>query len=99
MPLVGYHKAQGTYLNWLDMNKVIDAIGAEEMAAASEKTDSPVTTEQYVEKWFVDNAGVQLNPGSMYGTGGPGHMRINLGTSRQTIKVGLDSIAAALRTV
>ena len=99
MPLVGYHKAQGTYLNWLDMSKVIDAIGAEEMAAASNMTDSPITTEQYVEIWFVENAGVQLNPGSMYGTGGPGHMRINLGTSRQTIKVGLDSIATALRSV
>ena len=52
-----------------------------------------------VERWFVDNAGVQLNPGTSYGTGAEGHMRMNLGTSRQLIKLALDNMASALAKV
>ncbi len=99
MPLVDYTKAQGTYLAWLDVSKVIDAIGARKMAAASEKTDTPMTTEEIVEKWFVDNSGVQLNAGTKYGTGGEGHMRMNLGSSRSVIKQALDSMTNAMDKV
>ena len=99
MPLVDYTKAQGTYLAWLDVSKVIDAIGAREMAAASEKTDTPMTTEEFVEKWFVENSGVQLNAGTKYGTGGEGHMRMNLGSPRSVIKQALDSMSTAMEKV
>jgi len=44
-------------------------------------------------------AGVQLNAGSSYGTGGAGHMRMNLATSRQNIKKALDNMAQALATI
>ena len=87
MPLVDYTKAQGTYLAWLDISKVVDKIDAKGKAAAANKKKEEgartVTPEMIVEEWFVENSGVQLNPGNSYGTGGDGHMRMNLGTSRQ----------------
>lgn len=103
MPLVSYTKAQGTYLAWIDVSKVIDAIGAR--ATAAEETSRqaasmrPVSPETVVERWFVDNAKVQLNAGNSYGTGGEGHMRMNLGTSRQLIQLALDNMAGALNKI
>ena len=55
--------------------------------------------EHYFEKWLVMNAGVQLNAGSTYGTGGAGHMRMNLGTSRSQIENALNKIATAVNAV
>jgi len=48
------------------------------------------------QRWFIDNAHVNLNPGSSYGTGGAGHMRMNLGTSRKLITLALDNMAEAM---
>jgi len=94
MPLVGYKKAQGTYLTWFDMTRVMDAIGADEMAAAKD-----MTPEYYLQEWLVENSGVYLNPGSNYGAAGAGHMRMNLGSSRIVIEEALDAMAATLRKV
>ncbi len=105
MPLVDYTKAQGTYLAWLDVSKVVDKIDAKGKAEAHaraglldliEGRETPVTPEVIVQRWFVENAHVHLNPGSNYGTGGAGHMRMNLGTSRKLIALALDNMAAAL---
>ena len=106
MPLVDYTKAQGTYLAWLDVSKVVDKIDAKGKAEAQaragpsdlsfEGLETPVTPEVIVQRWFVENAHVYLNPGSNYGTGGAGHMRMNLGTSRKLIELALDNMAAAL---
>lgn len=98
LPLVKYAKAEGTYLAWLDVSAVSDKIGAKPAAAAASRTSkTPVTPEMVVERWFVEHAKVQLNPGSNYGTGGEGHMRMNLGTSRKLVALALDNMAAALR--
>jgi cystathionine beta-lyase len=97
MPLVSYTKAQGTYLAWLDVSKVIDKIDAKGKAEAASKTsETPVTPEQIMQIWFIDNAHVNVNPGSGFGTGGAGHMRMNLGTSRKLIQVAMDNMAAAM---
>jgi len=100
MPLVRYTKAQGTYLAWLDVSGVIDKIGAKEQAARETKMQDAskpaVTPEMIVERWFVENAKVHMNAGSSYGTGGAGHMRMNLGTSRRLIAKALDNMSAAL---
>ena len=94
--LVKYTKAQGTYLAWLDVSQVADKIGAKARAEEANKTsDTAVTPEQIVEDWFVEHAKVQLNAGSSYGTGGAGHMRMNLATSRQLIKKAIDNISHA----
>jgi cystathionine beta-lyase len=99
LPLVKYRKAQGTYLAWLDVRDLIDRIGAERTAAeerASSGTD--VTTEDIVQRWFAENARVYVNSGSSYGTGGEGHMRMNLATSRRLVERALDNMASALES-
>ena len=99
MPGVKYTKAQGTYLAWLDVGGVAERLGAKrlaEEATANSETGRPVTAEAIVGNWFIDNAKVQLNAGSSYGPGGENHMRMNVATSRQTLKLALDNMAAAL---
>lgn len=95
LPMVKYTAAQGTYLGWLDVSDVVEAIDAEKNAA-EQGLASP---EHYVENWLVEHAHVQLNPGSTYGTGGAGHMRMNLGTPRPLIEKALDNMAKALKNV
>ena len=88
IPQFRYTKAQGTYLAWLDVSRLAERIGAaEKAAAASETEEEPVTPEDIVVRWLVENAGVYTNAGSNYGPGGEGWVRMNLGTSRQLIKL------------
>ncbi|HIF22406.1 MAG TPA: aminotransferase class I/II-fold pyridoxal phosphate-dependent enzyme [Gemmatimonadetes bacterium] len=97
IPLMKYKKAQGTYLAWLDVSQVVDKIHAKEIAAKeSVSSVDPVSPELVVQRWLAENARVYLNPGSTFGTGGAGHMRMNIATSRRMLKHALDNIAAAL---
>jgi len=95
MPSVGYTRNEGTFMTFLNVSKIMTAIGAEEQYMAHGKE----TPEQYFQDWLVHNSGVYLNPGSSYGTGGEGHMRMNIGSSRLVLKEVLDSMAAAFRSV
>ncbi|HLE68943.1 MAG TPA: hypothetical protein VJH87_04630, partial [Vicinamibacteria bacterium] len=71
--------------------------GAKEKAAEASKTSpKPVTPEMIVQKWLAVNAKVVMTPGAEYGTGGEGHMRMNLGTSRKMIELALNNMASAL---
>ena len=97
IPLISHRKAEGTYLAWLDVSRVIDIVGAEATAAERGRTSvDPVTPEMIMQEWFGQNARVDLNPGSSYGTGGAGHMRMNIAASRKLLKIALDNIAEAL---
>ena len=97
MPLVKYTKAQGTYLAWLDVSEVVEKIGAERTATEeSASSEEQVTPERIVQRWFAENARVYLNPGSSYGTGGAGHMRMNLATTRGLVERALGNMASAL---
>ena len=103
IPLIRVAKPQGTYLSWLDVSRVADKIGASEQAAeANRKLEPgarPVTAEMIVQRHLVMHAKVYLNPGTAYGVGGEGHMRMNIGTSRKTLEVALTNIAKALPRV
>ena len=97
IPSITHRKAEGTYLAWLDVSKVLDVLGAVEMAAERDRNSTdPFTPEMLMGEWFGQNARVMLNPGSSYGTGGSGHMRMNVATSRKLLKIALDNIAEAL---
>jgi cystathionine beta-lyase len=97
MPYVSYVKAQGTYLAWLDVTELVDALGAKEIAAEeSARSVQSVAPEDVVQRWVANNAGVYLNPGDNYGRGGENHMRMNLGTSRRLIQRALDNMSSAL---
>ena len=95
IPLIKYNNAGGTYLTWLDVSAVLEKIGAAEMAKAQAKR-SP---EHYFQDWLVENSGVYLNPGSNYGTGGAGHMRMNLASSRLVLSDVFDAMASAMSKV
>jgi cystathionine beta-lyase len=98
VPLVSCVKPEGTYLSWLDVSQVIERIGAKRQADEASKTSAtPVTPEQIVERWFVQHAKVHLNAGSSYGTGGAGHMRMNVATSRKLLELALTNMATALK--
>ena len=94
LPEFRYKKAQGTYLAWLDTGDLNDHISATKNA---EKLGLK-SPEHYLEEWLIDNAHVQLNPGSNYGPGGDNHMRMNLATPRALIKDAIDKIADAVHT-
>ena len=97
MPSIRFAKGQGTYLAWLNVSQLIERIGAEETAAreSAEATD-PVTAEKVVQRWFAENGGVFLNPGSNYGTGGAGYMRMNLASPRKIVERALNNMAEAM---
>ena len=99
LPGMSYTKAQGTYLAWVDVSGVMDAIDAHGMAEASQSSDKPMRPSDVMEKWLVENSGVQLNAGANYGLGGEQHMRMNLGAPRPLIKLALDSIGEAIDKV
>ena len=100
MPLVKYTKAQGTYLAWIDVSKVVERIGAKETAAEeSDRSGELVSPERIVQLWFAENARVALNPGNSYGTGGEGHMRMNIASPRGLLERAFDNMASALERV
>ena len=97
LPHVSYRKAEGTYLAWLDVGELADRIGAKETAATeSAAGSSEVSPEDVVQRWLAEHARVYLNPGDNYGTGGAGHMRMNLATPRPMLERALENMATAL---
>jgi cystathionine beta-lyase len=92
LPEVKAVKPEGTYLSWLDVRSALDKIGATTTAA----TSSEETPEEIFQRFLVDHARIHINPGSSYGLGGAGHMRMNIATSRQLVEAALTNMASAL---
>jgi len=103
IPLVRMVKPQGTYLAWLDVSAVADKVGARAAAEQQNRQRdpalSPLTPSHVMEKWFIEHARVQLNPGGGFGTGGAERMRMNCGTSRKMLERALGNLASAVRAV
>lgn len=97
VPHLHYTKAEGTYLAWVDVREIMEAIDAERIAAEeSAASAGAVEPGEVVQRWLAEHAGVFLTPGDGFGTGGVGYMRMNLGTQRARIRQALDNIAAAV---
>lgn len=47
--------------------------------------------------FFIDKAHLALNDGEMFGPGGEGFMRLNVGEPRVIVKRGMDQLAQAYR--
>lgn len=79
LPEVGYLPPEGTYLAWLDCRRLAldDADGA----------DGPgiVTDLAGPARAFLDHARVALSSGHVFGSGGGGHVRLNLATSQAVL--------------
>jgi bifunctional pyridoxal-dependent enzyme with beta-cystathionase and maltose regulon repressor activities len=83
----------------VDLTAVQERIGAKQKAEATKKSAKPLSPEQVTVDWFVEHAKVHLNAGSTYGTGGQGHARMNIATSRKTLELALNSMSAALKSL
>jgi cystathionine beta-lyase len=92
LPNLGYTRNEGTYMTFLDFSKVIASLGGEDLMAEYQRS----TPEEGFQDWLVYNTGIYLNPGSMYGTGGDGHMRLNIASSRVVMKEVFDALKAAI---
>lgn len=92
MPTVGYVKNEGTYMTFLDFSKTMKTVGAEEQHRSHNKASA----EHYFQDWLVHNSGVYLNPGADYGSGGAGHMRMNIASSRLVVRDVLEAMASAV---
>jgi cystathionine beta-lyase len=101
-------KPESTYLAWIDVSAVAKKINAQKMADDTNKnppvnpaTGMPkkVTAADMVNLWFAQNAAVAMNSGTNYGKGGENFIRMNLATSRTTLKAALDSMAGALKKI
>ena len=53
-------------------------------------------TDSELRQFFIHKAKVGMNPGTVFGEGGSGFMRMNIGASRQVVKEALDRIAKAV---
>jgi cystathionine beta-lyase len=99
LPEVRYTRAEGTFLSWLYFGELMDEVGVVEKAAASQRSDTPMTETECFEAWLVNQSGVQLNDGGGYGKGGERCMRMNIGTSRTILGLALDNMTDAIRRV
>ena len=55
--------------------------------------------EKYKSKYFLDNAGIQLNPGDTYDTGSNGYLRMNIALPRVQLKEALNRMREAIEMV
>lgn len=81
--------SQGTYLAWLDASEALDRT---ELPSSSEEGIREIEFQPYL----VEEAHIHVNPGSSYGLGGAGRMRMTIATSRQLVERARRNIAAAL---
>ena len=88
-------KPEGTYLAWLDVRAAMEAAG---MKKAADEAEQATTPEREFQRYLVDRAHIHLNPGSDYGLGSAGRMRMNIATSRQLVEQALGNMAKALAT-
>lgn len=80
--------SQGTYLACLDVSEDLDRI---ELPSSSEGGIREIEFQRYL----VEEPHIHVNPGSSYGLGRAGRMRMNIATSRQLVERALGNIAAA----
>jgi cystathionine beta-lyase len=92
VPHVNVVKPEGTFLAWLDVSDALDRIGASDPSDATDQA----TPETELQRYLVEHANIHINPGTSYGLGGSGHMRMNIATSRQLVELALGNMARAL---
>jgi cystathionine beta-lyase len=80
LPGIRVIEPEGTYLLWLDCR---------ELCAARQWDDAAL------KRFFVERARVGMSPGTVFGTGGSGFMRMNIGAPRAVIETALQRMAAA----
>jgi cystathionine beta-lyase len=91
LPGVGYAPPQGTYLAWLDCRR----LGLDDDSAGPPRQGSTAVGAGPAAV-FLERGRVALSPGPAFGTGGSGHVRMNLATSPQLLTEAVRRMAAAV---
>ena len=81
VPGVEVSPCEGTYLLWLDCRGLLEETGLR-------PTD--------LDGFLLEEAGLWLDDGRMFGTGGDGFTRLNLACPRPTLDEALDRLEAAV---
>ena len=95
VPLVRVVKPEGTYLSWLDVREALGKVGE----TGSDALNDASTPEVVFQRYLVEHANIHINPGSNYGLGGDGRMRMNVATSRQLVELALNNLSETLAKV
>jgi cysteine-S-conjugate beta-lyase len=90
LPGVAYQRPEGTYLAWLD---------CQSLGFDGEHTEGPgvVSDLSGPARFFLEHARVALTSGHVFGTGGPGHVRVNFATSQAILTEAISRMGRALR--
>lgn len=89
LPEVKYQRPQGTYLAWLDCRRLgFDDEASGGLAVVADLSGPAL--------WFLDHARVALSSGHVFGTGGPGHVRLNFATSQAILTEAVSRMGRAL---
>ena len=105
MPGVKFSKPDGLYLAWFDCNGLKEKVARPEQVRAlhdkwrDEGNHRPVTPEMCMQEWIARNARIHILPGSSYGIGAEGFMRMNIGVSRTMVKMAMENWNKALKTL
>ena len=81
LPGIRLIEPEGTYLLWLDCR---------ELSAARDWDDTAL------KRFCVEQAKVGMNPGTVFGAGGAGFMRMNIGAPKSVIETALQRLLAVL---
>jgi cystathionine beta-lyase len=90
LPGVGYQPPEGTYLAWLDCRELGFTEKAAEGIAVVSDLSGPA-------RWFLDHARVLLTSGHAFGTGGVGHVRMNIATSQAILTEAVTRMGRAVQ--
>lgn len=81
VPAIRVVAAEGTYLLWLDCREFCQDRGLDDAA---------------LNRFFIERARLGMSPGSLFGQGGDGFMRLNLGAPRSVIRAALQRLVEAV---
>jgi cysteine-S-conjugate beta-lyase len=90
LPGVRYQRPQGTYLAWLDCRQLGFSERATDGIAVVSDLSGPA-------RWFLDHARVLLTSGHAFGTGGVGHVRMNIATSQAVLTEAVGRMGRAVQ--
>ncbi len=89
LPTVRYGPHEGTYLAWLDCRALgIDDDGDSVLAVTSAMAGPA--------RHFLDRARVALSSGHVFGTGGRGHVRLNLATTPEILTAAITAMGRSV---
>ena len=90
MKTVKYKVHEGTYLAFINCSAVAKKLGG---------PNGEQRVGDLLQRFFIEKAGVNLNPGENYGKNGVGYMRMNLATTHKKLNGALNAMKAAIDAI